>query len=75
MLTKEPKKQLDIDLWIIAIVSFIVVMAFGAFSGFINEFVKNESVDIVWRVLLMGVGLQFGLATWNALLKSSCQKV
>lgn len=61
--TKERKKQLSIDLWMILIVTFIVlgVIVFGLGSG-MNQFSNNQSVNIVIRVLVIGVCGQFGIA-------------
>ncbi len=61
--TKERKKQLSIDLWMILIVIFIVlgVIVFGLGSG-MNQFSNNQSVNIVIRVLVIGVCGQFGIA-------------
>lgn len=61
--TKERKKQLSIDLWIILIVTFIImgIMIFGWGSG-MNDFSANQSINIVIRVLVIGVCGQFGIA-------------
>ena len=61
--TKERKKQLAIDLWIIAIVTFIVlgVIVIGWGNG-MTEFAYNQSINIVIRVLVIGICGQFGIA-------------
>lgn len=62
MLTTEQKKQLDKDLWIIAIISFTVLAMYMVLGNSINEIVWNENINIVWRVLFVGGIFQFGLA-------------
>lgn len=62
MLTKERKTQLNIDLWIIVIVSFLILGIFSIFSKEINDIMNNSANPIVLRVLLMGGVFQFGLA-------------
>lgn len=60
---KERKKQLSIDLWIILIVTLIIlgIMVLGWGSG-MNDFSANQSINIVIRVLVIGVCGQFGIA-------------
>lgn len=62
MLTKERKKRLDIDLWIIVIVSVLILGIYSVFNRNINEMVSNTSIHIVLRVLFIGGIFQFGLA-------------
>lgn len=62
MLTEERKKQLDVDLWIIVIVSTIVLATYIFFNKQINELVYDTSINILLRVLFVGVIFQFGLA-------------
>lgn len=62
MLTKDRKKQLDIDLWIILIISMLNLGIYMAFGSKINEIAYNSDISIVLRVLFMGVLFQFGLA-------------
>lgn len=62
MLSKERKRQLDTDLWIIFIVSGIILALYSVFSKEITSFVKNDSVNIAVRVLFVGGVFQFGLA-------------
>ena len=61
--TKERKKQLMVDLWIIVIVTFsmlgIMVVVWG--NG-MTQFTFNQSINIVIRVLVIGVCGQFGIA-------------
>lgn len=60
--TKERKKQLSVDLLIIAIVTFIVllVVVIGWGNG-MTEFANNQSINIVIRVLVIVVCGQFGI--------------
>lgn len=62
MLTKERKKQLDIDLWIIAIISFLILAIYMILNQSINNIVFDTSINIVLRVLFVGGIFQFGLA-------------
>lgn len=62
MLTKERKKQLDIDLWIIVIVSFLILAIYSIFNKEIKKVVYNTAIPIVLRVLFVGGVFQFGLA-------------
>ena len=62
MLTKERKRQLDIDLWIIALVSALVLGIYIMCNNFVNTIVYDSSIPIVLRVLLVGGLFQFGLA-------------
>lgn len=61
--TKERKKQLTVDLWIILIVTMavlgIVLMGFG---NQINQLADDSSVNILLRVLIIGLCGQFGIA-------------
>ena len=61
--TKERKKQLTVDLWIIIIASMavlgIVLMGFG---NQINQLAADSSVNILLRVLIIGLCGQFGIA-------------
>ena len=61
--TKERKKQLTVDLWIILITSMavlgIVLMGFG---NQINQLAADSSVNILLRVLIIGLCGQFGIA-------------
>ena len=61
--TKERKKQLTVDLWIIIIASMavlgIVLMGFG---NQINQLATDSSVNILLRVLIIGLCGQFGIA-------------
>lgn len=62
MITKERKKQLDIDLWIILIISMLSLGIYMIFNSKINAIAYNSDVNIVLRVLFMGGLFQFGLA-------------
>lgn len=61
--SKERKKQLTVDLLIIVLATFLVlgVVLFGWGNG-MNEFARNQSINIVVRVLVIGVCGQFGVA-------------
>ena len=61
-LTKNRKKQLSQDLWIIFIVSFVVLAIFMFLNNKMKNFAYDSSINIVLRVLVIGVGAQFGLA-------------
>jgi len=61
-MTEQRKKQLDTDLWIIAIVSFSILALYIVFNQSINNIVFNSSINIVLRVLFVGGIFQFGLA-------------
>lgn len=61
--TKERKKQLSVDLGIIVLVTFLVlgIMVVGWGNG-MTAFGFNQSINIVIRVLVIGVCGQFGIA-------------
>ena len=59
--TKEHKKKLTIDLWIIALVTIAVYMVYGAFGSDIMSFCKNSDIS-VWPRLLAAAALEFGIA-------------
>lgn len=59
---EQRKKQLDTDLWIIAIISFLVLALYIIFNQSINNIVFDTSINIVLRVLFVGGIFQFGLA-------------
>lgn len=61
-LTKERRKQLSQDLWIICIVSFAVLAICMLLNDRMNRFAYDQSINIVLRVLVIGIGGQFGLA-------------
>lgn len=61
-MTKERKKQLDIDLWIILIISMLSLGIYLIFNNSINEIAYTPNIHIVLRVLFMGGLFQFGLA-------------
>ena len=62
MLTKERKKQLDTDLWIIAGVSLLVLVIYTVFGREIDNIAADTEIPIVLRVLFMGGIFQFGIA-------------
>lgn len=57
----ENQKKLDIDLWIIMIVSFACLMTFMVFQEKVYGIVKNEELPILSRVLLTAF-FQYGVA-------------
>lgn len=57
----ETQKKLDIDLWIIMIVSFISLGMFIVFQKEVYGIVKNEELPILSRVLLVAF-FQYGVA-------------
>ena len=57
----ENQKKLDIDLWIIMIVSFASLMIFMVFQEEVYGIVKNEELPILSRVLLAAF-FQYGVA-------------
>lgn len=61
-MTRETKKQLDVDLWIILIISMLSLGIYMIFNNLINEIAYNRNIHIVLRVLFMGGLFQFGLA-------------
>ena len=62
MLTSERKKQLDNDLMIIVIVSFLILGIYIVCNNWINSIAYDTSINIVLRVLFVGGVFQFGLA-------------
>lgn len=62
MLTKEKKKQLDVDLWIIVLTSVAILLIFSIFGKQINAIAYDASIPVVLRVLFMGGIFQYGLA-------------
>lgn len=59
-LTVEQRK-LDVDLWIIALISFAVLGIYMILQNQFVEVVKDSSINILLRVIL-GAAFQFGLA-------------
>ena len=57
----ENQKKLDIDLWIIMIVSLISLGIFIVFQKEIYEILKNKELPILYRVLLAAL-FQYGVA-------------
>ena len=59
----EEKKKLNIDLWIIGIVSFLALggVVFAMQNG-MNDFSKNQNIPIALRVLTVGFCCQFAIA-------------
>ena len=62
MPTLERKKQLNTDLWIILIISMLNLGIFMIFNSSINKIAYNPEINIILRVLFIGVLFQFGLA-------------
>ena len=69
----EKEKELDIDLWIIMIVSLISFGVFMIFQKDIYGFIKNEKVPILSRVLLAAT-FQYGLAGFGITIVSILRK-
>ena len=69
----EKQKELDIDLWIIMIVSLISFVVFMIFQKDIYGFIKNEKVPILSRVLLAAT-FQYGLAGFGITIVSILRK-
>ena len=55
------QKRLDIDLWIIALVTFGVFLLYAALGKQIEHFVTDDRVSVVPRLLLTAA-VQFGIA-------------
>ena len=62
MLTAERKKKLDIDLWIIFLISAVVLGLYSVLGNHIVQVINDSSINIVLRVLFVGGIFQFGLA-------------
>ena len=59
-LTAEQKK-LDVNLWIIALISMAVFCLYGAFGGPIMDFCDDSSIS-VWPRLFASAALEYGIA-------------
>lgn len=59
-LSKE-QKRLDIDLWIIALVTFGVFLCYAAMGDQVTAFVADNSISVIPR-LLLNAAIQFGVA-------------
>ena len=55
------QKRLDIDLWIIALVTLGVFLLYAALGNQLNDFVTDSSISVVPR-LLLNAAVQFGVA-------------
>ena len=55
------QKRLDIDLWIIALVTLGVFLLYAALGNQLNDFVTDSSISVVPR-LLLNAAVQFGIA-------------
>jgi len=55
------QKELDVNLWIIALITMAVFCLYGAFGSGIIAFCKDSSIS-VWPRLLAAAGLEFGIA-------------
>ena len=58
----QEKKKLEIDLWIIFVISMLVMGIYMVFNKQINSIAYNPNINIVLRVMFMGILFQFGLA-------------
>ena len=56
------KKQLIMNLWIIAIISFVILGTYVVFANRLNGFVYDSSINIVLRVAIIGICAQFGIS-------------
>lgn len=57
----EEQKKLDIDLWIIAVVTVAVYVIYAMIGSRLMAFCKDSSIS-VWPRLLAAVSMQFGIA-------------
>lgn len=73
IMLNEKQKELDIDLWIITIVSFVSLGIFIIFQKEIYGIVKNEELPILSRVLLVAI-FQYGLAGFGITIVSIFRK-
>lgn len=55
------QKNLDMDLWIIAIVTGVVFMCYAMFSKELSAFMKNMDIPVLVRLMAVA-GFQYGLA-------------
>lgn len=55
------EKRLDVDLWIIALVTFGVFFYYAAAQDQLMRFIKDSNISVASR-LLVNAGLQFGIA-------------
>ena len=55
------QKRLDIDLWIIALVTLGVFLLYAALGNQLKDFFTDDSISIVPR-LLLNAAVQFGIA-------------
>lgn len=61
-LTQARKRQLNIDLIVIAVIALLNLAAYMVFNRQINQIVWDRSIHIVLRVLFVGGLFQYGLA-------------
>ncbi len=55
------QKKVDIDLWIIAIVTFVIFGVYVCFEDQLMRLVKDNSISVLLRLFIIGA-LQFGIA-------------
>lgn len=55
------QKRLDIDIWIIALVTFGVFLCYAAMGSQLRDFVTDSSISVIPR-LLLNAAIQFGVA-------------
>ncbi|CRZ34670.1 hypothetical protein DFR55_105100 [Herbinix hemicellulosilytica] len=72
-ISKEREKQLSVDLWIILLTSVIALGIYTVLGNNINKFIKDDSVNIILRVLSIGV-FQFGVAGLGSVIVSIIRK-
>jgi len=59
--SKERKKQLIIDLCVIAAVSFVILGVLAFLGNSMNGFAYDSSINIAIRVAIIGICAQFGI--------------
>ena len=70
----QEKKKLDIDLWIIFIISMLVMGIYMVFNKQINSIAYNPNINIVLRVMFIGILFQYGLAGFGITVVSIFRK-
>ena len=55
------QKQLDVDIWIIGLITFAVFAFYAVFSNQFRTFIKDDNVSVFFR-LIVSAALQFGVA-------------
>ncbi|MDO5294320.1 MAG: hypothetical protein Q4F05_16410 [bacterium] len=55
------QKRLDLDLWIIGLVTLAVFVCYGAMGKQLTSFIKDDTISVIPR-LLLNAAFQFGIA-------------